>query len=70
VGKRPLGSPGCRWVDMLRWSLERGWCGVDWIGLAQDKGKWRALVNVVMNLWESMKCWDTTEWLHNRWSLE
>jgi hypothetical protein len=30
--------------------LELGWGGVDWIGLAQDRGKWRALVNVVMNL--------------------
>jgi hypothetical protein len=31
--------------------LEIGWGGVDWIGLAQDKDKWRALANVVMNLW-------------------
>jgi hypothetical protein len=30
--------------------LEVGWGGVDWIGLAQDRGKWRALVNAVMNL--------------------
>jgi hypothetical protein len=30
---------------------EMGCCGVDWIGLAQYKDKWRALVNVVMNLW-------------------
>jgi hypothetical protein len=31
--------------------LEIGWGGVDWIGLAQDRNKWRALVNAVMNLW-------------------
>jgi hypothetical protein len=30
---------------------EIGWGGVDWIGLAQDRNKWRALVNEVMNLW-------------------
>jgi hypothetical protein len=31
--------------------LEIGWGGVDWIGLAQDRSKWRALVNAVMNFW-------------------
>jgi hypothetical protein len=31
--------------------VEMGWGGVDWIGLAQDGDKWRALVNVVMNIW-------------------
>jgi hypothetical protein len=39
-------------VDNIKMDLEEiGWGGVDWIGLAQDRGKWRALVNVVMNLW-------------------
>jgi hypothetical protein len=50
-GKRPLGRPRCRWVDNIKMDLlEVGWGGVDWIGLAQDRDKWRALVNAVMNL--------------------
>jgi hypothetical protein len=51
-GKRPLGRPRWRWVDNIKMELgEIGWGGVDWTGLAQDKNKWRALVNSVMNLW-------------------
>jgi hypothetical protein len=50
-GKRPLGRPRRRWVDNIKMDLlERGWGGVDWIGLSQDRDKWRALVNAVMNL--------------------
>jgi hypothetical protein len=50
-GKRPLGRPRRRWVDNIKMDLlEIGWGGVDWIGLAQDRDKWRALVNAVMNL--------------------
>jgi hypothetical protein len=50
--KRPLGRPRHRWVDNIRMDLgEIGWDGVDWIGLAQERNKWRALVNVVMNSW-------------------
>jgi hypothetical protein len=50
-GKRPLGRPRRRWVDNIEMDLlEIGWGGVDWIGLAQDRDKWRALVNAVMNL--------------------
>jgi hypothetical protein len=50
-GKRPLGRPRRRWVDNIRMDLlEIGWGGVDWIGLAQDRDTWRALVNAVMNL--------------------
>jgi hypothetical protein len=50
-GKRPLGRPRCRWVDNIRMDLgEVGWGDVDWIGLAQDKDRWRALVNLVLNL--------------------
>jgi hypothetical protein len=41
-----------RWEDNIRMDLrEIGWGGMDWIGLAQDRGKWRALVNTAMNLW-------------------
>jgi hypothetical protein len=49
---------------------ELGWGGMDWIGLAQDRDQWRALVNVVMNLRGSIKCWEVLEWLHNWWPLE
>jgi hypothetical protein len=50
-GMRPLGRPRCRWVDNIKINLvEVGWSGVDWIGLAQDRYRWRVLVNAVMNL--------------------
>jgi hypothetical protein len=51
AGKRPLGRPRPRWVDTIRMDLgEVGWADVDWIGLAQDRNSWRALVNSVLNL--------------------
>ena len=51
-GKRPLGRPRCRWVDNIRMDLQVVGCGyMDWIGLAQDRDRWRMLVSVVMNLW-------------------
>jgi hypothetical protein len=50
-GKKPLGRPRRRWVDNTRMDLaEVGWGDVDWIGLAQDRERWRALVNSVLNL--------------------
>jgi hypothetical protein len=50
-GKRPLGRPGSRWLDNIRMDLvEVGWDDVDWIGLAQDRDRWRAFVNSVSNL--------------------
>jgi hypothetical protein len=50
-GKGPLGRPRHRWVNNIRMNLvEIGFGEVDWIGLAQDRYRWRALVNAVMNL--------------------
>jgi hypothetical protein len=50
-GKRPLGRPRRRWVDNIRMDLaEAGWGDVDWIGLAKDRNRWRAVVNSVLNL--------------------
>jgi hypothetical protein len=44
--------PRRRWEDNIKMDLrEVGWGGVDWINLAQDRDRWRALVNTVMNLW-------------------
>jgi hypothetical protein len=50
-GRRPLGRPRRRWVDTIKMDLgEVGLDGVDWIDLAQDRDRWRAYVNAVMNL--------------------
>jgi hypothetical protein len=50
-GKRPLGRPRHRLMDNIKMKLrEIGWDGMDWIDLAQDRDRWRALVNTVMNL--------------------
>jgi hypothetical protein len=51
-GKRPLGRPGHRWVDNIKMDIrEIGWDGMDWLDLAQDRDQWRALLNMVINLW-------------------
>jgi hypothetical protein len=48
---RPLRRPRRRWVDNIGMDLgEVGWGDVDWIGLAQDRNRWRAVVNSVLNL--------------------
>ena len=50
-GRRPLGRPTRRWVDNIRLDLQEVGCGyMDWIGLAQDRDRWRTLVSAVMNL--------------------
>jgi hypothetical protein len=55
-GKRPLGRPRRRWIDNIKmYLLEIGMNVVDWIGLAQDRYRWRALVNI--------------QWLQNWWPL-
>ena len=50
-GRRPLGRRRHGWVDNIRMDLQEVGCGyMDWIGLAQDRGRWRTLVSAVMNL--------------------
>jgi hypothetical protein len=50
-GKIRLERPRCRWGDNIRMDLQEVGCGgMDWIGLAQDRDRWRAIVNAVMNL--------------------
>jgi hypothetical protein len=53
-------------VDNIKMDLrEIGWDGVDWMDMAQDRDQWRALVNTVLNLRGSIKCWEVLEELHN-----
>jgi hypothetical protein len=49
-GRRPLGRPRRRWEDNIKMYFQEVGCGVDWIELAQDRDRWRAVVNAVMNL--------------------
>jgi hypothetical protein len=50
-GRRPLGRPWRRWEDRIRVDLrETGWGILEWIQLAQVSGRWRSLVNTIMNL--------------------
>ena len=50
-GTRPLGRPRHRWEDNIKMDLQEVGCGgVEWIELAWDRDRWRAIVNVVMNL--------------------
>jgi len=51
VGRRPLGRPRHRWVYNISMDSQDMGCGyMDWIGLAQDRDRWRTLVSAVMNL--------------------
>ena len=50
-GKRPTGRPRRRWEDNIKMDLQEVGCGgIDWMELAQDRGRWRALMNAAMNL--------------------
>ena len=50
-GKRALGRPRLRWDDNIKMDLQDVvWRGMDWIDLAEDRDRWRAVVNAVMNL--------------------
>jgi hypothetical protein len=50
-GKRPLGRTRHKWEDNIMMDIQEVGCGgMDWIELAQDRDRWRALVNVVINL--------------------
>jgi hypothetical protein len=50
-GKRPLGGPGRRWEDNIKMGLQEvGFGGMDWIDMALNRDRWRAVVNAVMNL--------------------
>jgi hypothetical protein len=50
-GRRPLGRPRRRWEDNIKMDLqEMEWGGMDWIDMVQDRDRWRAVVNAVMNL--------------------
>jgi hypothetical protein len=56
-GRRPLEKPRRRWEDNIKMDLKKvGWGYMDWIDLAQDMDRWRALVSAVMNLWVSIRC--------------
>jgi hypothetical protein len=52
-GKRPLGRPRCRWEDNIKMDFQEvGGGRGDWMELAQDRDRWRALVSTVKNLWD------------------
>jgi hypothetical protein len=55
-GRRQLERPMRRWEDVNMCLQEVGWGGMDWIDLAEDRDRWQALVNMIMNLFCSIKC--------------
>jgi hypothetical protein len=70
-GKRPLGRPRRRWEDNIQMEIREVGCGVmDCIELAQDRERWRALVNEIMNLWVSKKCGEFLYWLKTGYLLK
>jgi hypothetical protein len=68
-GKRPLGRRRHRWINNIKMDpFEIGLSVVDWIGLAQDRVESSCELGNEPS--GSIKCWETTEWLHNLWPLE
>jgi hypothetical protein len=60
--KRPLRRLRRKWVDNIEMDRrEIRWCGMDWIDLAEVSDQWKALVNTLMNLRSSIKCWVVLE---------
>jgi hypothetical protein len=58
------------WVDNIKMDLlEIGWGGMDWIGLAEDRDKWKSSCECGYEPSGSIKCWETIKWLYNRWPL-
>jgi len=50
--RRPLGRQRLRWEDNIKMDLQEvGWRNMNWIELAQDRDRWQALINTVMNIW-------------------
>jgi len=63
-GKRPLGRPRRRWVCNIRMDLQEVGCGyMDWIGLAQDRDRWRTIVSAVMKTLGSVKCGEFLDYM-------
>jgi hypothetical protein len=70
-GKRPLGRPRRRWIDNIKMDhLEIGLSVVDWIVLAQERYNVESSCERGNEPSGSIKCLESTEWLHNLWSLE
>jgi hypothetical protein len=70
-GNIPLGRPRRRWIDSIKMDLlETWWSVVDWICLARDRYRWESSCERGNEPSGSIKCWETTEWLHNFWPLE
>jgi hypothetical protein len=64
--KRPLRRPRCRWIDNIKMDfVEIGLGELDWIGLAQDKYRYRGFCELGNEPSGSIKCWETTEWLNS-----
>jgi hypothetical protein len=65
-GNRPLGIPRRRLVHNIKMELvEVGWGDVDWIGLAQDRNKWKSSCEFGYEPSGSIKCWETIGWPNN-----